>query len=239
MKTERPSIDPKLQAYYDRELSALERSDIEKRLADDAEARSDLDDIARMTGLLRQVYENPPVSSKSVRVPRSYSPPAIWGGIAVTLVALTIGLSIGILSTHTPPIETMQPLASVTPGEVVQRNVLLNTSSPKLDSFERLLDAAERYLGKQKSGKSASQVEVLVHGSALQWLERGSPAASRVATLENRYHNLTFRACGVAMKLETLDKGVKPTLLPEAEPVDAALEEIVRRVSDGWLYVRG
>jgi len=64
-----------------------------------------------------------------------------------------------------------------------------------------------------------------------------SPYAKRVSALQRQYDNLTFVACQNAMDRLRRDTHQNPDLLPEALITPNALEEILMRLQQGWVYI--
>ena len=66
-----------------------------------------------------------------------------------------------------------------------------------------------------------------------------SPYADRVRALQDRYLSLTFLACQDAMdqirEMEDLKEEV--TLLPDVDVTPSALEHILNRLREGWVYL--
>ena len=69
-------------------------------------------------------------------------------------------------------------------------------------------------------------------------LRKGSPYAKRIHQIVESNENVSFLACGIAMENAKLKEGHDITLIPDAHKIDAALEQILRRLKAGWLYVR-
>jgi len=116
--------------------------------------------------------------------------------------------------------------------------VHLNTSSAA--KFEQALDTAEQLLDTYADSELGAEIEVVTNASAIKMLRTGySPHATRVRELQERYLNLTFLACKDAMdhvrELEELETEV--TLLPDVDVTPSALEHILNRLSEGWVYI--
>ena len=80
----------------------------------------------------------------------------------------------------------------------------------------------------------------MTNASAVKMLRTDySPYADRVRALQDHHLNLTFLACKDALdhvrELEELDTEV--TLLPDVDVTPSALEHILNRLSEGWVYI--
>ena len=116
--------------------------------------------------------------------------------------------------------------------------VHLNTSSA--DSFEKALDTAEQLMKTYADGDMGAEIEVVANASAVKMLRTNySPYANRVRELQDRYLNLTFLACKDAMDhvRELEDPKTDVTLLPDVDVTPSALEHILNRLSEGWVYL--
>ena len=103
-----------------------------------------------------------------------------------------------------------------------------------------VLNTAEKLLKKYASDSHGTEIEVVANASAIKMLRSGySPYAERVSALQEKYFNLTFLACKDAMdhvrELENLEDDVN--LLPDVEVTPSALEHILERMNEGWVYL--
>jgi intracellular sulfur oxidation DsrE/DsrF family protein len=79
---------------------------------------------------------------------------------------------------------------------------------------------------------------VVANADGVRLLQAGtSPHAARIAALLARYDNIAFLACSRSLEKLRL-KGIDVHLLPDVGVVPGALEEIVARLQEGWVYVR-
>ena len=82
------------------------------------------------------------------------------------------------------------------------------------------------------------KVEIVANREGLDLLRaRVSPYADRLAELRARYANLELVACGQTVR-KLRERGASVELLPGTEVAPSALDEVVRRLRDGWVYVR-
>ena len=96
--------------------------------------------------------------------------------------------------------------------------------------------------GRESVFSAGFDLHVMKRGGidALRMLRAGySPYSDRVRQLQERYFNLTFLACKDAIdhirELEGADSDV--SLLPDVETTPSALEHILERLSEGWVYI--
>lgn len=244
----------RLNAFIDGELDAAEKDEVFEALGNDATLSHQICELRQLSELVRHAYDNPPESEKYCKPePRRMS---MWGRAATATLLVGLGTLLG-WEGHQPPAEqTAAPgihamywdkdrsfqntdLSKVTSQRGAKRVIVhLNTSSAA--KFDKALDTAERLLETYADSEQGAEVEVVANASAIKMLRTGySPYAKRVHALQERYLNLTFLACKDAMdhvrELEDLKTDV--TLLPDVDVTPSALEHILNRLSEGWVYI--
>ncbi len=246
--------EERLNAFIDGELDTHEKNEVFEALGDDATLSHQICELRQLSELVRHAYDHPPESEKYVRPePRRMS---LWSRAAAATVLLALGALLG-WEGHQPPAVPRADaemhamywdkdrsfqntdLSKVTSQQGTKRIILhLNTSS--VARFDKALDTAERILETYANSEQGAEVEVVANASAIKLLRTGySPYAQRVHDLQERYLNLTFLACKDAMdhvrELEDLKTDV--TLLPDVDVTPSALEHILNRLSEGWVYL--
>ncbi len=247
--------EERISAFIDDELDATEKEAVFEALSQDGELRQQACELRQLSELVRHAYSDPPASERFQKgKPRRVSP---LGQAAAAALLLLFGGLIGWVS-HNPQgmaakVSDMHAmvwgeddrafhstsLADATAHNELKRVILhLNTSSPA--RFEKALNTAEQLLRKYASDSHGAEIEVVANASAIKLLRSGySPFASRVRALQERYFNLTFLACKDAMdhirELEDLKSDVR--LLPGVEVTPSALEHILERMNEGWVYL--
>jgi intracellular sulfur oxidation DsrE/DsrF family protein len=80
-------------------------------------------------------------------------------------------------------------------------------------------------------------MEIVANGSGLDILRADvSQYAQRIEALRANYPNLTLVACGLTVQ-RLRDQGVVVRRIPNTVVSTSALEQIVRRIHEGWTYV--
>jgi intracellular sulfur oxidation DsrE/DsrF family protein len=253
--TQHDVSDEKLQAFLDGQLDAAEKSEIFAAIKRDDALKREACEIRTLTELVRHAYSGA-TPTEQTTVPRGRHALALsrWGVAASVALLLGLGGVLGWVG-HTPDmpagfgIQAMywdedrafqnEDLNAITSRQGAKRIIVhLNTSS--LDKFEKALSTAERLLQTYSDVDRGTEIEVVANASAIKMLRAGvSPYADRVRDLQQRYINLTFLACKDAMdhiqELEGPDSKVR--LLPDVDVTPSALEHILERLSDGWVYI--
>ncbi len=254
MSTDKIS-DERLNAFIDDELDASEKSEVFEALSRDSALSQQACELRQLSELVRHAYSNPPHSGRfQKKEPRRVTP---FGQAAAAALLVGLGTTLGWVS-HSQPVDAptsaeMQAmvwgeddrafhstdLATATSQNGLKRVILhLNTSSPA--KFEKALTTAEHLLQQYANDSHGAEIEVVANASAIKLLRSGySPYASRVRALQEKYFNLTFLACKDAMdhvrELEELKGDVR--LLPGVEVTPSALEHILERMNEGWVYL--
>ena len=83
------------------------------------------------------------------------------------------------------------------------------------------------------------QLEVVANAEGLKLLRADtSPYPERIRRMALQFNNISFLACNRAIEKLRMN-GIDVHLLPEARVIPGALEEIVDRLQQGWVYIRG
>lgn len=247
--------EERLNAFVDDQLDPAEKSEVFEALSHDGELSRQACELRQLGELVRHAYDNPPQSKRlQKKQARSVSP---FGRAAAASLLIGVGATLGWLG-HQQPVAAPETsdmkamvwgeddrafhsydMATAASHNELKRVILhLNTSSPA--KFEKALTTAEGLLQKYAGADHGSQIEVVANASAIKLLRSGySPYAMRVRALQEKYFNLTFLACKDAMdhirELEGTKKDV--TLLPGVEVTPSALEHILERMNEGWVYL--
>jgi len=247
--------EERLNAFIDDELDASEKSEVFDALSADSALSQQACELRQLSELVRHAYSNPPQSQRfHANTPRRISP---FGQAAAASLLIAVGAIVGWTSHQQPASASRSTdmravvwgeddrafhstdLASATSHNDLKRVILhLNTSSPA--KFEKALTTAEQLLKRYANDNHGAEIEVVANASAIKLLRSGySPFAARVRALQEKYFNLTFLACKDAMdhvrEIEDLKTDVR--LLPGVEVTPSALEHILERMNEGWVYL--
>jgi intracellular sulfur oxidation DsrE/DsrF family protein len=245
--------EERLNAFIDDELDASEKGEVFEALSRNTGLSQQACELRQLSELVRHAYGNPP-EIEAYRTPKS-RPINRWGRAVAATLLLGLGATLGWIShqpTNTqtaPSISAMYwdehnafqntDLAKVTEQQGTKKIIVhLNTSS--VNKFEKALGTAEQLLETYANSDKGAEIEVVANASAIKMLRAGySPYSQRVRELQQRYINLTFLACKDAIdhihELEGPQSQVQ--LLPDVDVTPSALEHILNRLSEGWVYL--
>jgi hypothetical protein len=117
-------------------------------------------------------------------------------------------------------------------------HVLVHVSTGEREPLARALDEIEDLLRSARREHRSVQIEVVVNRTGVQLVEaKVSPHAARIARLRTEYPSLSFIACGQTLR-RLGEAGRSVELLPGTEVAPSALDQVVKRLRDGWIYVR-
>ncbi|HEB99740.1 MAG TPA: hypothetical protein ENJ05_09545 [Thiotrichales bacterium] len=255
MSVDRNLSDEQLNAYVDGQLDADEKSRILNAINSDEALGRRACELRRLRELVQLAYEAPPAPPRARQRTRSMGP---WGQAAAAGLLLALGSVLGWVShgqsatSQTGPDLDIQAMyldeekafqttsIANAPIDKNGRKIVLHISSSDPQKMEAALDTAERLLNTYRSRNQHVELELVANAGGLDLLRADtSPFADRVHELQRRYENLTFLACQTAMNrlLAKQGKAELPPLLPEALVTPNALEEILTRLQEGWVYV--
>lgn len=228
-----------LNAFVDGELAAGEREEAMARLEGDAAFKSAVCELRVMKELVRGAYADMPSGRQS----QAFRCPPAWRQAMVAGLFLLLGLGGGWYGHGVSTPARLDRLAGLPEGytpvslsnRVDSDKIVLHLDSSDLARLDATLDLADRLLGQRGA---RAQVEVVVNSQGLNLLrEDVSPYRERIEGLSLRHANLTFLACGQTLA-RLKREGVDVVLVPEAGVASSAINEILTRMGQGWVYVK-
>lgn len=228
-------------AFVDQELATAERRALQARALDDEELRRGLCELASIKGLVREAYEGVGEAPRRAPVRRWTALQA--AALAVAFVGLGWIAKATVDGAATDALVHRQAesrVAGTLASPVAQHGerVLLHLGSGGRDEQRAALDAAESLLAAAARDGHAVAVEIVANSGGLNLLRGGvTTAAARIGSLQARYPSLTLIACRQTME-RAAERGDTVTLLPGVHVAPTALDRIVARLQEGWVYVR-
>ena len=249
--------DDRLNAFVDDQLDASEKSEIFEAMDTDSSISQRACELRQLGELVRHAYDRPPQSERlRKQTARRVNP---FGRAAAATLLVGLGATLGWIGHQQPDATTpMQSgnmnamflsdddrafhsgdLSTVTSENQLKRVIVhLNTSNEA--KFEKALATAEQLLSTYADESHGAEIELVANASAVKMLRSGhTPYAQRIRALQEQYFNLTFLACKDAMdhvrEMENLDGDLD--MLPDVEVTPSALEHILNRMNEGWVYL--
>jgi intracellular sulfur oxidation DsrE/DsrF family protein len=235
-----------LNAYMDNELDSYERAEILAALESDEAMARRLCEL-RNTKELTQFAYSMPASRQSKDAYSKFGKQYASLAIAATLF-LTVGALVGWFA-HDGMIldlvvragqQQMVSDSSLTnlPIETEAKKVILHIDTGDAGRLKAALDSAEDLLVTSATNGNPLELEIIANADGLDLLRVDTAFyADRISELSEKYDNLSILACSRAIK-RLQDLGVKVQLVPEAGIAPSALDQIVHRLKQGWVYIK-
>lgn len=230
-----------LDAFIDDQLNPEQRIEVLEYLDRHPGQMAEVQEMRHLMDTMALVYHDvpgmerarPPVASLRSRRP--------WHFALSAMLVLSLGMGGG-WSLYAwlgpePPAKILA-LANLDGSERKRGDLLVHISSMDEEKVVGAFNEVEQILLSRARSGQGGQVEIVANADGLGVLRAESPYADRVRELARKYGQVSFRACGLAMQAAQVREQRPVELLPEAARVDAALEEILRRLQQGWVYVK-
>lgn len=229
-----------INAYADGELQGCEKTEFEKALQGDADAQLKLQEVLQIKQTLQNAYRsvNAPADIRNSRL--NYRVAAYLG---LLLLAFSGGWISGDLA-HPPTtyklaesndVEPALQVVAVTPDP---GKYILHIGSRDERKFKAALDKAESLVAMYQEANHPYQIEVIANAGGLDLLRDGeSPYADRIRQLSQKYPNIKFIACSNAIE-RLQEKGISANLIASVHTGPTALDQVVKRMNQGWTYMK-
>lgn len=240
--------DARLNAFLDNELDTVAHRRLLQAIQDDDALSARVCEMRQMRELVRSAYRpsraasdrarrrTVPISMRTAVFPRSIA------ASALAVLCLAGGwLAHGVLDRAAIPAiagdnQSFQAVRIDRPAED-GHDVLLHVDSGVPASLAAVMDTAER-IARDHAGPK-DHVIILANDSGLNLFRADmSPYPERIKALLSKHPNISLIACRNAMQKLEAKSGKKIALLPGASVGRSAIDEIVSRLRDGWLYVK-
>ena len=232
--------EEQLNAFIDNALDDKERAQVLEALHHDKALAETVYQMQQDMELLKLVYREPPLPERHpfLTVER---PVHRFRALAATILLAGIlsGLIVYYLPDSRSPTSSFAELALLDAHNAGSDKILIHLNTMEEHHVRLALDKTEELLHANRDAGEKLQLEFVANAEGLGLLREDSAYADRIRSMTNQHDNVSFLACGIAMENAKLKEGAEVTLLPEAEKIPAALEQILLRLKEGWTYVRG
>ncbi len=237
MKPEQTVTDELLNAFVDGELDSAEKSRLLGLIAADSQLKQRICELWQLKEMVGNAY---PLKSKGSKTQpsrtRCFGSPGLSHALAAGLF-LVLGLGAG-WALHGG--KAVPPLQNHIQAEqqAKESKLVLHIFSGENVRFDAALDQAEELLRSAETLGTPVKLDIVANGEGLRLLQAdSSPFPERIKSLQHDYKNLNFYACGITIgKLRR--HGVDVKLLPEAVITPSALDLIMAREKQGWVYIQ-
>ncbi len=237
--------DEQLNAFVDDELGAEEQDQIFSVLSNDEGLNRAVCETRKLQDMLRYAYHEPPSLPPPATQPRRRA--RLTDAVAASLLLLC-GALIGWFS-HSHDVAARHPVylhedmdafqtVQLLSAQGQQQNVILHITTADPNKLHYALTEVDDLLRSSKRRGVPIRVEVVANGNGLALLRsKVSPYPRLTEDLIHSYSNLTVMACANALA-QLKREGVDTRLLPNVSTTQSALERVVERLQEGWLYIK-
>jgi hypothetical protein len=232
--SERDDVSRELRnAFVDNELGRADWDRIAERLRGDESLRAEICALRQTKDLVRRAYA--PVTPPR----RDAAPRTRWAAVAALCL---FSAAAGWLAHDRFPGSSADGELALGAARAIRHvsgeRIVVHVSSAQPELLATALEEVEDVLRAARERGRGIEVEIVANSSGLVLLRAdASPFAERIAELRARYPNLTLVACNQTID-RLREKGVAVRLLPGVEVAPSALDQVVKRLQGGWVYVR-
>lgn len=237
MSNQDKNLLPELNALIDGELDHEGQSRLRRRLEQDPAARRHLAELRRVRALVHCAFRAEGAREKK----RGTLFAARWAA-AVALIVIGFGLGWGLRPAGTAALSDEIPkdrlaLRALQPTGA-EAGVLIHIDTADSAYVAAALDRVEAMLDRYARNQRRVSVELVANAGAVDLLRAdASPHGRRLQALRERHVNLTLVACKTTLERLRRERG-NLHLIPNVDAKDSALERILSRLEQGWIYVR-
>ena len=234
--------DEYLNAYLDNQLDADEGAQLLEALRQDGELSARVCKLQKVKEMVQLAYHNFD-AEQTKQQPQRRRP--VWPTLAASFL-LAMGLLTGWFANsqfgQQPRLlelaKAAQTSNTMATGEEEWR-IVLHVDSADPNRFNVMLDETEQLLKTSAQQQQNVRVEILTNGGGLMLVEESdAPYTQRLQSLAQQYDNLGLIACQRALNNLKQDKGIELDLVPEANVVESAMNQVIKRQQEGWAYIR-
>ncbi len=228
--------DEMISAYADGELQGSEKTEFENELQNDFELQQALNDLYALKAQLKQTYQHvqPPVKPQYTK--SNYR-------VAAYAAFLLLTFAVGWLGGDRMHVQNeSMAQASLNPGMrmIAEQpgKYILHISVRDKSKFKQTLDQAESLMASYRNKDQNIELEIIANAGGLDlFREDVSPYADRVKQLRVDYPSIKFIACSNAID-RLREQGLEPDLINSVHQGTTAIDQVVKRVHQGWSYIK-
>jgi intracellular sulfur oxidation DsrE/DsrF family protein len=247
-KNQKEGDEQTLNGLVDGELEAEQRRRILVRIREDADLREDACRLRHVKTLVHHAYAGarPPLRTMPVPQPWRFRPHMAAAAALLLGIGFTAGLLLPDSQERTRPEAVVASAESaaaperegvrISPTQTRHNKFVLHVSQGGPERFAAVMDRAERLLSSYPG--PGLEIEVIANSEGLGlFREEVSTQVERIRHLTDQYDNIHFIACQNTM--EVLQRqGVRTRLVSGTRTTQSAVDHIIDRLQDGWVYVR-
>ena len=235
--------DEHLNAYIDDQLDAKEKAEILDAVRHDAELSQRVCKLQKLKNLMQLSYQSIEIPERHKEKKRINEPTRMkWFAAASFFIA--IGSIVGWVSHQAMHSTSLVDFAQITHSPATTNKsenwkLMLHVSTANPNRLNIVLNEAEALLKEYALSARKLELEILTNSEGLALVNNtGTDYNQHLQRLQLKYDNLAVMVCGQTLKRIQREKGGKLTLLPGANIVPSAINQMVKRQRSGWSYIR-
>jgi len=226
-----------ISAYADGELQGSEKTEFESELQHDVQLQQALSELCALKTQLQSTYQNVVPPAKHQYTSSNYR-------YAAYAVFFMLTFSVGWFSGDAMHSQKQNLAQSnvLNPGmQVIAEQpgkYILHISVRDKSKYKQTLDQAEALMSNYQNKDQNIQLEIIANAGGLDlFREDVSPYAKRVKQLRDEYPNIKFIACSNAIE-RLREQGQEPNLINAVHQGSTAIDQVVKRIHQGWSYIK-
>ena len=235
--------DELLNSFVDNELGLEEKNELFGSIEQDEALKARVCELRGLKEMLRHAYQQPGyVNADSLPKRRDWSRYAQT--LAASLFLLLLGGIFGWNISEKHDATKYHKVLSL--FQIIQNNdikqepgkIIVQVSDANPLRLKTALDETESLLKSYRQTGQNLKMEIIANGGGLDLLRSDvTQYKERISMLQKEYPNLDVVGCNQSIT-ELQKKGIAVKLLPNIRVASSALDEINRRLQQGWDYVR-
>ncbi len=235
--------DEIINAFVDGELDGPEKEKFKLEMDVDDELFQRVKSVCELKKSLKQSYEQVTMPKDQFDFGHKSTFSVIRYGMAALLM-LGLGVMLGWYSNEQVSIKGVAQSEALhgfklTPVSMSQPNkILLHIASSKKEKLQQTLHHIQNIIDKYDVSDLPFQIEVIANAGGIDLLrEDVTPYKQKISEITAEYENVSFIACSSALDRLKV-QGIEPRLISQAKTGVTAVEQIVKRLQEGWVYVK-
>jgi uncharacterized protein len=236
--------DEIINAYVDGELDGPEKEKFKQDIKLDEQLAEKVHSICELKKTLKSNYGQMPLPESGDRSRTGFYQSYIKS-TAVAVLVLCVGLFLGI---NINSVQIKSDFAGqndvingvkLTPVDLQQPNkIILHVSESDPEVLYKTLYQIDSILQAYSKSKKPFELEVVANSGGIDLFRNDvSPYKDRIKQIIKNYNNVSFIACSNAMEKLRL-KGIEPDLIADTKTGVTAIDQIVKRLQEGWVYLK-
>jgi len=242
MKPNNTISDEFLNAFVDDQLVSTEKGQAFDMIEQDASLKERVCDLRGLKEVMQHAYQAPPTLKKSPAKGLPEWPP-FFQALAAGLLLFIGGASGWFTHAWTSPESDRTMIHMLQASQrnnfgVEPKKIIVHVGTSNPVRLKTALDETENLLHSSQQNHQELEVEIVANGTGIDLLRSGiSPYSQRIAQLQEKYPNLALIACSQTLsKLQ--ERGLSVHLLPHTGVAPSAVDQITKRVQQGWDYIK-